>query len=99
MVKKKRKYSAKTKGRMLIIFMFFGMIIFTLTYTLVINLKEINELNKEMKELDQEYVLLLDEEAMIEADIKRLEDPIYIARYVREKYMYSKDGELILRIK
>ena len=98
MVKKKKRYSAKTKGRMLVIFMFFGMIIVTLGYTLVINLKEINNLNKEMNELDEEYVLLLDEEAIIEADIKRLEDPVYIARYVRDKYMYSKDGELILRI-
>ena len=96
-VKKKKKYSAKTKGRMLVIFMFFGMIIFTLGYTLVVNLKEINDLDKEMRDLDKEYTLLLDEEAMIEADIKRLEDPVYIARYVREKYMYSKDGEIILR--
>ena len=99
MVKKKKRYSAKTKGRMLVIFMFFGMIIVTLGYTLFVNLNEINNLNKEMKKLDEEYVVLLDEEAMIEADIKRLEDPVYIARYVREKYMYSKDGELILRFK
>lgn len=98
MVRKKKRYSTKTKGRMLVIFMFFGMIIFTLGYTLFVNLNDINKLNNEKKKLDEEYIILLDEEAMIEADIKRLEDPVYIARYVREKYMYSKDGELILRI-
>ena len=98
MVKKKKRYSTKTKSRMLVIFLFFGMIIVTLGYTLFVNLKEINNLNKEMNKLDEEYVILLDDEAMIETDIKRLEDPVYIARYVREKYMYSKDGELILRI-
>lgn len=99
MVKKKKKYSAKTKSRMLIIFMFFSVIIFTLGYTFLTNLKEISDLNNEMKDLEQEHSLLLDEEATIEADIKRLQDPEYIARYVREKYMYSKDGEIILRIK
>lgn len=99
MVKKKKKYSAKTKGRMLIIFMFFSVIIFTLGYTFVTNLKEISDLDNEMNDLEQEYSMLLDEEAIIEADIKRLQDPEYIARYVREKYLYSKDGEIILRIK
>ena len=34
----------------------------------------------------------------LELDIRKLEDPDYIAKYVREKYFYSKDGELILRM-
>ena len=86
-------------GRMLIIFIFFGIIIFTLCYTLFVNMGEIEKINKQMITLDEEYSLLLDEEKQIEADIKRLQDPEYIARYVREKYLYSRDGELILRIK
>jgi len=97
MVKKKKKYSAKTKGRMLIIFLFFSVIIFTLSYTLVVNMFDIKDLNFEMVTLDKEHSLLLEEEERIEADIKRLKDPEYVARYVREKYLYSRDGELILR--
>jgi len=97
MVKKKKKYSAKTKGRMLIIFLFFIVIIFTLSYTLVVNMFDIKDLNFEMVTLDKEHSLLLEEEERIEADIKRLKDPEYVARYVREKYLYSRDGELILR--
>ena len=31
-------------------------------------------------------------------DADKLQDPDYIARYAREKYSYSKDGEIILRI-
>ena len=27
-----------------------------------------------------------------------MQDPEYIARYLREKYLYSKDGEDIIRI-
>ena len=41
---------------------------------------------------------LVEQEESLDADISRLSDDEYIARYAREKYFYSKDGELILRI-
>ena len=31
-------------------------------------------------------------------DAKKLQNPDYIARYAREKYSYSKDGEYVLQI-
>ena len=98
MVKRKERYSIKTKSRMTIIFIFFGVIIFTLGYTFIINTREIRKLNKDMINLDNEYLNLIDEKERLEADIKRLQDSEYIARYVREKYLYSREGELILRI-
>lgn len=98
MVKKKQKYTVKTKGRMLVIFIFFGAIISTLGYTLFFDLKRINDMKKEKGELLEEKELLADEEAAILADIKKLSDPAYVARYAREKYFYSKEGEIILRI-
>ena len=30
--------------------------------------------------------------------VTKLQDPDYVARYAREKYLYSKDGEIIIRI-
>ena len=39
-----------------------------------------------------------EEKEVLEGDILRLNDPEYIAKYVREKYFYSKDGEFILRL-
>ena len=56
-------------------------------------------LEKEMDKLTSEKNSLESEEVVIKEDIKRLEDPVYIARYAREKYYYSKEGEIILRIK
>ena len=32
------------------------------------------------------------------SEIQRLQDEEYIARYAREKYLYSKNGELIIKI-
>ena len=99
MVAKKRKYTVKTKSRMFIIFVFFIAIIVTLGYTLFFNVCQIVDLKLKMSDLNEEKVVLENEEKVIQADIKRLQDPEYIARYAREKYFYSKEGEIILRLK
>lgn len=44
----------------------------------------------------KKLVTLKDEEDKLNSDIKKLKDPEYVARYAREKYMYSKDGNLLL---
>lgn len=98
MVKKKKKYTIKTKGRMLVIFLFFGAIISTLSYTLFFNLKQVNDMKYELKDLEKEKKVLVEQEEATLADIERLSDPVYVARYAREKYFYSKEGEIILRI-
>ena len=99
MVRKRKGYSVKAKSRMFVIFLFFGVVIATFGFTFFHDLERINNMNKELSRLENYQKELLDEEESIEADIKRLSDPLYVARYAREKYFYSKDGEIILRIK
>ena len=41
---------------------------------------------------------LEEEEENLNNEIKKLQDSDYLARYAREKYFYSKNGELIIRI-
>ena len=94
----KKKYTVKTKSRMLIFFLVFGLVISTLGYRLFSNIYQINEMKNQKKKLQGEIVSLNDENEALEADIERLSDSEYIARYVREKYLYSKKGELIIRI-
>ena len=98
MVKKRKMYAAKTTSRMIIIFLFFVTVISTLGFTLFNNLYKINDIKKELEKLEEEKIVLSDEEARLEADIKRLSDPESIARYAREKYFYSKEWEIILRM-
>lgn len=97
MVKKQTRHTAKTASKIVVMFLFFCTVILTLSYTLVHNLYQINDLKKELETLEEKKMLLLEQEATIEADIKKLSDPLYIARYAREKYLYSRDGEIILR--
>ena len=53
---------------------------------------------KEKKELELLYREILEEEETLKSEIVKLQDDEYVARYAREKYLYSKDGELIIRI-
>lgn len=53
---------------------------------------------QEKKKLEDQYNELLEEEEILTSNISKLKDPKYAARYAREKYLYSKNGELIIRI-
>ena len=53
---------------------------------------------KEKKELEIVYKEYLEEEELLRSEIEKLQDEEYIARYAREKYLYSKDGEIIFNI-
>ena len=94
----KKKTNKRAKKRIFLFFIVFGTIIGSLSYSLFSNINKIMQIRKEKKELESELSELKDEEDVLNLDIKRLEDPEYVARYAREKYFYSKDGELIIRI-
>jgi cell division protein DivIC len=52
----------------------------------------------EKQSLIEQIKVLKEEEADLKVEVQKLQDPDYIARYAREKYLYSKDGEFIIRI-
>ena len=62
-------------------------------------LKQVYFKKQEEKELKEKYTVLLDEEEKLQAEAKRLQDPSYVAKYAREKFLYSKDNEYVVRIK
>lgn len=59
---------------------------------------QIAEKYKEKEALQLKMFSLREKEEELKVDVEKLEDPDYVARYAREKYMYSKEGEIILRI-
>ncbi len=94
----KRRSDKLVKRRILLFFVFFGAIIGPLSYSFFSNIDKIMEINRDKKNLEDKLSSLKDEEDVLNSDIKKLNDPEYVARYAREKYLYSKDGELIIRI-
>lgn len=93
----KRK-SKKVKIRLFFFFVIFGSVIGSLSYSFFSNINKIVMINEEKQALNDKLNVLKEDEEELNSDIKKLEDPEYVARYAREKYMYSKDGELIIRL-
>ncbi len=71
---------------------------FLLVQTVVKTGYELYTKSKEKREFMEELSVLKDKEEELKGQVNKLQDPDYIARYAREKYLYSKDGEIIIRI-
>ena len=95
-VVKKKRISSKIR-------IFFSLIVFVsvlslLSFNFYQNIYQVKKLHDREKDLNKELAVLNEQGEVLESDIKRLNDPDYIAKYVREKYLYSKEGELIIRM-
>ena len=88
----------KARRRMILLGLSSIIIIFVMTFTIGKYWIEIFEKYQEKKELDKQLTLLKEKEESLKVDAKKLQNPDYIARYAREKYQYSKEGEFILQI-
>ena len=94
---KKRK--KKASGNRLIVFGTISIfIIVSFVYSLFSYIIEVKNLNAEQIKLENDLLLLKEEEANLKNEIEKLKDPDYLARYARENYMYSKDGEYIIKV-
>lgn len=51
---------------------------------------------KQVRLLQDQYEQLLSNESDLESNLAKLKDPEYVAQYAREKYFYSRDGEIII---
>jgi len=59
---------------------------------------DIYNLKREEKKLEKDLINLQEEEKNLTTQIDMLKDADYLARYARENYLYSKDGEIVLKI-
>lgn len=75
----------------LVIILYFVFTLFYYSYRIMV-------LEKSKSSLQQELSDLQKNEEILSGDIQKLKDPEYIAKFARENYMYSKDGEYIIKI-
>lgn len=80
---------------MTLIFLGFGVV---LLKSIVETSMQIYEKEKEKREFTQMLEKLKEKEEELNNTVTKLQNPDYVARYAREKYLYSKDGEIIIRI-
>lgn len=99
MAKKKKSLQKKKMQRRM--FLFGGssvVVIVATTFTIGRYWVEIFDKYQESKDLEIQLSDLKEKEEELKLDAEKLQDPDYIARYAREKYLYSKDGEFIIKI-
>ena len=97
-VKVSKKKNKNDKSR--IIFLLFTVVLFIiiLISTVFSDVMQIIDNRKDTQYLESKYQLLLEEEASLNSEVIKLQDPEYKARYAREKFLFTKDGETILTI-
>lgn len=95
----KKKIPKASKKRLAIFGTISVVVIFYFIFLLGYYVYRIYELKNEQKKLNDNYIELKAEEKELRNEIEKLQDADYIARYAREEYSYSKDGEYILKIK
>lgn len=93
-----KKNKAKTRCRLCLFMPICLVILITIFVAVGSYWVKIANKYREKQDLANEIVALKEKEEELKVDVQRLEDPDYVARYAREKYMYSKEGEIILRL-
>lgn len=96
--KQKRKKTAKLKTGTVFFTLLSLCLIVVITYIFSIHFLEIYEIYQEKKDLTEKITKLNDDNEKLSDEVQKLKDPEYIARYAREKFLYSKDGEFIIKM-
>lgn len=92
---KNKKQDKSRIGFLLLSVVLFIVILISTVFNDVV---QIHNNKKQTSELQIKKELLLEEEASLKSEVIKLQDPYYIERYAREKYLYTKDGDKILTI-
>ena len=92
------KVNKFAKRRVLVLFFIFALLVIYMSYTIIVYWRQILNNIQEKNKLEITYNKLLSDEEILKNDVIKLQDPEYVAKYAREKYFYSKDGELIIKI-
>ena len=93
-----KKVSRNVKRRMTVLVPFsFGIFLVTL-FIILSYAYNIRSLELEKIRLENYLVNLKEEANNMEYEIEKLKDPEYIAKYARENYLYTKEGEYVLKI-
>ncbi len=94
---KKHKSSKARKRFFVLTILFFGVVSFSVA-SIFKDWMAIVSNKQQIASLNVYYDELLEEEESLTSEVTKLHDDEYVARYAREKYMYSLPGEYIIKI-
>lgn len=98
MAKKRRPMTKAATARLLTFGSVCLIVIASFLFSLVNYSTTLYKLTKEKQRLEAEYLVLQEGAEDLKIEITKLQDPEYLAKFARENYLYSKEGELIIKI-
>lgn len=98
MAKKRRPMTKAATARLLTFGSICIVIMAAFLFSLINYSTNLYKLTKEKEKLESQYLTLQEEAEDLKIEITKLQDPEYLAKYARENYLYSKEGELIIKI-
>lgn len=93
----RKKVTKKEKRRLTLFVLTFIFIITFMCINIFPDWLKIMANKKEVSLLQSSYEELLDNEEALKAEVQKLQNPEYVERYAKEKFLYTKDNEIIIR--
>lgn len=95
---KRKNISSNVKKRLLFILPITMVCIAIFTISICTHAYKIYSLKREQVELQERLDALKDKADDLNDEINKLKDPDYIAKYARENYYYTKNGEYVIKV-
>ena len=92
------KKTKKEKKRLFVISVVIILLVVSLVSSVAGDWTKIMENKSKITSLNKQYNDLLSEEEKLVSEVTKLQDDDYIVRFAREKFLYSENGELIIRM-
>ena len=92
------KKTKKEKKRLFVISVVIILLVVSLVSSVAGDWTKIMENKSKITSLNKKYNDLLSDEEKLVSEVTKLQDDEYILRYAKEKFMYSENGEIIIRM-
>lgn len=92
------KKTKKEKKRLFVISVVIILLVVSLVSSVAGDWTKIIENKSKITSLNKQYNDLLSEEEKLVSEVTKLQDDDYIVRFAKEKFLYSENGELIIRM-
>ena len=79
-------------------FLLLVMVIAGIVFTMPNYIVQIIDKYNEKRKLEEQIVELKKEQDILEKEVEQLNDNEYVAKIARQKYLFSKDGEIIIKV-
>ena len=92
------KKTKKEKKWLFVISVVIILLVVSLVSSVAGDWTKIMENKSKITSLNKQYNELLSEEEKLVSEVTKLQDDDYIVRFAKEKFLYSENGELIIRM-